>query len=61
MPRPVTLTVYLFADDNESTDKWNVYEWLDDPTVGGWTVTEGHPENCPGCTVSTYHPTRHND
>ena len=61
MPRPVTLTVYLFADDNEKTDHWNVYEWLDDPTVGGWQVTEGHPEGCPGCTVSSYYPARHND
>ena len=47
--RPITMTVYLFADDEENTRKWNVTEWLDDPTVVGWDIDEGHPEGCPGC------------
>lgn len=51
MSRPVTLTVYLFAENGENPRKWNVQEWLDDPTVTGWEVTEGHPEGCPGCAV----------
>jgi hypothetical protein len=44
------MTVYLFADDDENTRKWNVAEWLDDPTVEGWDIEQGHPEGCPGCT-----------
>lgn len=49
MPRPITMTVYLFAEDDDNTRKWNVAEWLDDSTVQGWEITEGHPEGCPGC------------
>lgn len=49
MARPITMTVYLFAEDGEDTNDWNVQEWLDDPTVGGWEITEGHPDRCPGC------------
>jgi len=40
--RPITMTVYLFADDDENPHKWNVAEWLDDATVSGWTIEEGH-------------------
>ncbi len=47
--RPITMTVYLFAEEGENTSKWNVAEWLDDPTVSGWEITEGHPKGCPGC------------
>jgi len=52
--RPITMTVYLFADDDENTRKWNVAEWLDDPTVVGWDITEGHPEGCPGCANNSH-------
>lgn len=40
--RPITLTVYLSAVDGEDPHKWNVAEWLDDPTVVGWDITDGH-------------------
>ena len=44
MARPITLTVYLYAEDDDNTNKWNVAEWLDDPTVVGWEITDGHLE-----------------
>lgn len=46
--RPITMTVYLFADDTENPDKWDVFEWLDDPTVVGWEITDGHGA-CAAC------------
>ena len=46
--RPITLTVYLYAGEDERTDKWNVAEWLDDPTVVGWDIAEGHGD-CRAC------------
>jgi hypothetical protein len=42
------MTVYLFADDDDNPRKWNVAEWLDDPTVSGWEITEGHGD-CVAC------------
>lgn len=51
--KPITITVYLFADDNENPHKWNVAEWLDDPTVCGWDVTDGHGA-CAACLLNTH-------
>lgn len=42
------MTVYLYADDNENPHKWNVSEWLDDPTIVGWSITDGHGD-CQEC------------
>ena len=52
--RPITMTIYLFAEDDENTRKWNVTEWLDDPTVVGWDIEEGHPQGCPGCANNSH-------
>lgn len=46
--RPITLTVYMSAGEGENPNKWNVAEWLDDPTVVGWDITEGHGK-CEAC------------
>lgn len=46
--RPITMTVYLFAADDDNPHKWNVAEWLDDATVSGWTIAESHGE-CAMC------------
>ena len=51
--RPITMTVYLFAGEDERTDKWDVSEWLDDPTVCGWDITEGHGE-CAACETDSH-------
>lgn len=48
MPKPITLTVYLYADDAENPKKWDVAEWLDDPTIVGWNITDGHGD-CHAC------------
>ena len=60
MSRPITMTVYLFADDEENTSKWNVAEWLDDPSVVGWEITEGHGDCVfavlrPGVILTSFH------
>lgn len=49
MARPITMTVYLMADDGENPQKWNVAEWLGDPTVVGWDIVEGHGDDCQAC------------
>lgn len=51
--RPITMTVYLFADNEENTRKWNVAEWLDDPTVSGWLIEEGHGD-CAACEINEH-------
>lgn len=51
--RPITMTVYLYAEEEENPRKWNVSEWLDDPTVVGWEITEGHGD-CAACATSEY-------
>jgi hypothetical protein len=53
MPKPITMTVYLFAEDDENPHKWNVGEWLDDPTVCGWEITDGHGA-CAACEFDTH-------
>lgn len=40
--KPITLTVYMYAQSNENPDKWDVAEWLADPTVKGWRWQDGH-------------------
>lgn len=40
--RPITLTIYLAASSDEDPHDWNVSEWLNDPTIVGWTVADGH-------------------
>ena len=50
MSRPITMTVYLFADDDENPHKWDVAEWLNDPSIVGWEITEGHGD-CPSCAA----------
>jgi hypothetical protein len=46
--KPITMTVYLYADEAEFPDKWDVAEWIGDPTIVGWEITEGHGE-CAAC------------
>lgn len=46
--RPITMTVYLFAEEDDNPHKWNVAEWLDEPTVVGWDIEDGHGE-CEQC------------
>ena len=46
--RPITVTIYMFANDDERPDKWDVAEWLGDPTVSAWEITEGHGA-CAAC------------
>lgn len=47
--RPITMTVYLYAHEGENPHKWDVAEWLDDPTIVGWAITEGHGDDCQAC------------
>jgi len=54
--RPITMTVYLFVEENENPRKWNVAEWLDDPNVVGWDITDGHGD-CPACADGTHEET----
>ena len=58
MSKPITMTVYLYADEGENPRKWNVAEWLDDPTVVGWDIETGHPEGCPGCATNNQQEAR---
>lgn len=39
---PVTLTVYLYVDENEHPDKWNIAERFDDTNVVAWKWQNGH-------------------
>jgi hypothetical protein len=52
--RNITLTVYMAVDENENTNKWNVAEWLNDPTVCGWDITDGHGD-CQACKDACEH------
>ena len=37
-----TLTVYLYVDENENPDKWNIGEMFDDVNVLAWKWQDGH-------------------
>ena len=50
--KPITMTVYMLIDETqENPHKWDVAAWLDTPDVVGWTIEDGHPEGCPGCSA----------
>ena len=51
--KPITMTVYLFVDDDENAHKWDVGAWLDDVNVVGWDITDGHGD-CPACADNTH-------
>ena len=53
MSKPITMTVYLMVDDNENPHKWDVAEWLDDPGVVGWDITDGHGD-CAACAANSH-------
>ena len=42
--KPITITIFTWAEDDENHEHWNVAEWLNDPHMEAWTIKDGHEE-----------------
>lgn len=51
--RPITLTIYMYSASEENPREWDVAEWLGDPTVVGWDITDGHGD-CAACVTQEH-------
>jgi hypothetical protein len=51
--KPLTVTLYMFVDDDERPDQWDMGSWLNTDELVGWDITEGHGD-CAACADNTH-------